>query len=211
MRALRTLPCLVFTVAVAFCLPSGAQLLPGAPASATSTELPASPPKGVWLPGGRSYLGLNVGRSRSAACGSTDLTCENAQPSTQFYTGTMLGKFWGVELAYSNAARLSPAAGDTPAQGLTVSLLGKTQLVPSVGLYGKLGTTYGRGDPAALSGARTAFGTDRGFGLSVGAGLSFEFTPRLSATLQWDATEMPLINGGRDPVRSTSLGLKYRY
>jgi len=210
MRALRNLPCLVFALAAAFCWPSGAQLLPGAPSTATPSEVSANPPRGVWLPGGRSYLGLNVGRSRTAACSSTDLTCENAQPPAQFYTGTMLGNFWGVELAYSNAARLSRAAGDAPAQGLTVSLLGKTQLMPSVGLYGKLGTTYGRGDPSALSAARLASG-DRGFGLSFGAGLSFNFSPRLSATLQWDSTEMPVISGGRDPVRSTSLGLKYRY
>ena len=210
MRALRTLPCLVFAVATAFCLPSGAQLLPGAPSAATP-KTPIAPPRGVWLPGGRSYLGLNVGRSRSTACSSTDLTCENTQPSAQFYTGTMLGNFWGVEVAYSNAARFSRAAGDAPGQGLMFSVLGKTQLAPSVGLYGKLGTTYGRGDPPALSAARLASGAGRGFGLSFGAGLSFHFTPRLSATLQWDSTDVPVISGGRDPVRSTSLGMKYRY
>jgi OmpA-OmpF porin, OOP family len=211
MRALCTLPCLVFAATATFCLPSGAQLLPGAPATATQSEIPSSPPRGVWLPGGRSYLGLNLGRSKSTACNSTDLTCESAQPPAQFYTGTMFGNFWGVELAYSNAARLSRAAGDAPAQGLTFSVLGKTQLTPSLGLYGKLGTTYGRGDATALSALRAAGGADRGFGLAFGAGLSYEFTPRLSATLQWDTTETPVVSGGRDPVRSTSLGLKYRY
>jgi OOP family OmpA-OmpF porin len=209
MRALRTLPCLFFAVATAFCLPSGAQLLPGAPSATATSEVPASPPRGVWLPGGRSYLGLNPGRARTGACASTDLTCQTTQTSPQFYAGTMLGNFWGVELAYSNAARFSRAAGDAPAQGLTFSLVGKTQLMPSVGLYGKLGTTYGRGDP--LSAARLASGADRGSGLSFGAGLSVDFTPRLSATLQWDSTEVPVTMGGRDPVRSTSLGLKYRY
>jgi opacity protein-like surface antigen len=123
----------------------------------------------------------------------------------------MFGNFWGVELAYSNAARFSRFAGDAPAQGLTFSLVGKTQLVPSVGLYGKLGTRYGRGDASASSGARLGSSADRGSGLSFGAGLSFDFTPRLSATLQWDSTEVPVTMGGRDPVRSTSLGLKYRY
>jgi OOP family OmpA-OmpF porin len=156
-------------------------------------------------------VGWTPGRARPAACASTDLTCQNAQPAPQFYAGTMLGKFWGVEVAYSNAARLSRGMADAPAQGLTFSLVGKTQLMPSVGLYGKLGTTYGRGDPSALSAARLASGADRGSGLSFGAGLSFDFTPRLSATLQWDSTDVPVTIGGRDPVRSTSLGLKYRY
>ena len=211
MRALRTLPCLVFAVSTAFCLPAGAQLLPGAPSSATATGAPTPPPRGVWLAGGRSYLGLNVGRSQSVACSSTDLTCESKQPSAQFYTGRMLGNFWGVELAYSNKARLPGAMGEAPAQGLTLSLLGTTRLMPSVGLYGKVGTNYGRGDPAGLPAARVAPGTNRGVGLSFGAGLSFDFSPRLSATLQWDSTDTPVISGGRDPVRSTSLGLKYRY
>jgi hypothetical protein len=123
----------------------------------------------------------------------------------------MFGNFWGVELAYSNSPRLSRPADDAPAQGLTLSLLGKTQLMPSVGLYGKVGTTYGRADPAGLAAARVAPGMNRGVGLSFGAGLSFDFNQRLSATLQWDSTDTPLISGGRDPVRSTSLGLKYRY
>jgi OmpA-OmpF porin, OOP family len=209
MRALRTFPCLIFAGTAAFCLSSAAQLLPEAPAVPSRTVLD-KPPAGVWLPGGRSYLGLNLGQSRSVACSSIALTCENAQPATQFYTGTMFGNFWGAELAYSNASRLGRIAGDAPAPGLTVSLLGRTQLLPSVGLYGKLGTTYGRGEPSALTAARLTSG-NRGFGLSFGAGLSFEFTPQLSATLQWDSTDVPVASSGRDPVRSTSLGLKYRY
>lgn len=210
MRVLRAFPCLVFATAATFCGPSGAQLLPGAPSTAGAASVPAKPPAGVWLPGGRSYLGLNLGRARSQACSSTALTCDNTQSSTQFYTGTLFGNFWGVELAYSDTARIARAAGDAPAQGLTFSLVGRTQLMPSVGLFGKVGTHYGRGEPSALAAVRAASGGDR-FGLSFGAGLSFDFTPRLSATLQWDSVDTSMIAGGRDPVRSTSLGLKYSY
>ena len=48
-------------------------------------------------------------------------------------------------------------------------------------------------------------------GLSYGAGVSYDFTPRLSATLEWDSNDFRFASGGRDPVRSTSLGLQYRY
>jgi OmpA-OmpF porin, OOP family len=210
MKALRTLLCLTLAGTAAFWLPAQAQLLPGAPATAGNTAITAPPPQGVWLPGGRSYLGLNLGRSRSSvACSSTALTCDDSFRSTQFYTGTMLGNFWGVELAYADTRRLTRAAGE-PREGLTLSLVGRTQLAPSLGLYGKLGTNYGRNDSSAFAAARAASALDRGFGLSFGAGLSYDFTPRLSATLQWDTTE-PLSGGARDPVRSTSLGLKYRY
>jgi OmpA-OmpF porin, OOP family len=206
MSALRSLPCFVFAATATFCLACDAQLLPGAP-SKPAGAITAAPPAGVWLPGGRSYLGLNLGRARSPACSSTALSCESTQPSAQFTTGTLFGNFWGAELAYSNTPRIGELAGDAPAQGLTVSLLGRTKLLPSIGLYGKLGTTYGRGQPSAMTAARGG----QGFGLSFGAGLSFDFTPRLSATLQWDSTDAPMISGGRDPVRSTSLGLKFRY
>jgi OmpA-OmpF porin, OOP family len=211
MRALRNLLCLTSAGTALFWLPAQAQVLPGAPSTAATTPVTAPPPQGVWLPGNRSYIGLNLGRARSnVACSSTALTCEDSYRSTQFYTGTMLGNFWGVEMAYQNTARGPRMAGDAR-EGLTLSLLGKTQLAPSIGLYGKFGTTYGRGEPSALSAARLASGNDRGFGLSFGAGLSFDFTPSLSATLQWDSTEFPNAGGARDPVRSTSLGLKYRY
>jgi OmpA-OmpF porin, OOP family len=209
MRALRTIPCLVFAGTAAFCVSSAAQLLPEAPSTSAKSAID-NPPAGVWLPGSRTYLGLNLAPSRLTACSSIALTCENTQPAADFYTGTMFGNFWGAELAYSNTSRLGRMASDAPAQGLTVSLLGRTRLLPSVGLYAKLGTTYGRGEPSALAAARLASG-NRGFGLSFGAGLSFDFTPRLSATLQWDSTDVPVTASGRDPVRSTSLGLKYSY
>lgn len=212
MTALRTLLCLLFAGTAALWLPAGAQTLPGAPATASNTvSPPASPPRGAWLPGGRSYLGLHPGRSRSgAACSSISLTCDDAQRPPQFYAGTMLGNFWGVEMAYMNTGRIARAAGE-PAQGMTLSLVGKTQLAPSVSLFGRLGTNHGRGAGPALAASRAAYGMDRGSGLSFGAGLSFAFTPSLSATLEWDSTDVPLASGGRDPVRSTSLGLKYRY
>lgn len=213
MTALRTLLCLLFAGAAALWLPAAAQILPGAPATASNAATPpTNPPRGVWLPGGRSYLGLNLGRSRSAiACSSIALTCDDTERPAQFYAGTLLGNFWGVELGYLGKGRTAWAPGDTRAQGLTLSLVGKTQLAPSMGLFGKLGTTYGRSAVPALGAARAASGADRGFGLSFGAGLSFDFTPALSATLEWDSTDVPLAGGGRDPVRSTSLGLKYRY
>jgi hypothetical protein len=137
------------------------------------------------------------------------LTCGEPDRPLELYTGTMLGNFWGVELGYLEAARLARAGAPARTQGLNLSVVGKRQLAPAVGIYGKFGTTYGRSDNAlALSGGGNA--ADRGFGLSFGGGVSFDFTPRLSATLEWDSNDLRFA-GGRDPVRSTSLGLKYRY
>lgn len=120
----------------------------------------------------------------------------------------MVSKFWGVELGYLESGRIMATQGR--AQGLNLSLIGKAPLGQSLGVYGKLGTTYGRSDTSIL-GAGPVAPAEPGFGLSYGAGFSFAFTPRLSATLEWDSNDYRFPGSGRDPVRSTNLGLQYRY
>jgi opacity protein-like surface antigen len=166
-----------------------------------------------FVPGkSRVSVGLSLGRSRySAPCGATSLSCDSTDNSFQLYAGTMPSNFWGVELGYIDMGRISRAGGTTTAQGLNLSLVGKTPLWHSLGLFGRVGTTYGRTESTALLGSGVAQGTERGFGLSYGAGVSYDFTPRLSATLGWDSHDFQFAGSGRDPVRSTSLGLQYKY
>jgi len=166
-----------------------------------------------WPGAGHSYLGLNLGRSHyNVPCGTNvSLLCDDTDRSVQLYGGTAVSGFWGVELGYLNMGRIGRAGGTTRAQGLNLSLVGKAPLGRSFGVFGKVGTTYGRTESSALSSSGIAAGNDHGFGLSYGAGMSFDFTPRLSATLQWDSNDFRFAGSGRDPVRSTSLGLQYRY
>lgn len=131
----------------------------------------------------RSSLGLNLGRDR------------------------LIGSFWGVELGYVDKARLFP--GEARTQGMNLSLVGKAPLGESFGVFGKLGTNYGRAD-ASVPGFGQGFG-ESSFGFAYGAGMSYSFTPRLSATLEWDSNDLRFMGAARDPVRSTSLGLRYRY
>ena len=202
MVALRTLLCLVSVAAAAWlAMPVVAQTQPGAETARTS-----------WLPAaGRSYLGLNLGRSNyNVPCGSISLLCDDSDRSVQLYAGTMVGNFWGVELGYINMGRIARAGGDTRARGLNLSLVGKAPL-GRFGVFGKVGTTYGRTETSALAGSGIAQGSDKGFGLSYGAGVSYDFTPRFSAVLEWESNDFRFSGSGRDPVRSTSLGLQYRY
>jgi hypothetical protein len=206
MAALRTLLCLVFA-ATSLVLPVAAQTLP------VGSGPGIDKPRNVWLPGpGRTYLGLNVGRSRyNLPCGSVTLLCDDTDRSVQLYAGTMVGDFWGVQLGYLNMGRIARGGGETSARGLNLSLVGKAPLGRSFGVFGRAGTTYGRTESSALAGSGVATGSDHGFGLSYGAGVSFDFTPRLSATLEWDSNDFRFAGTGRDPVRSTSLGLQFRY
>lgn len=208
MAAVRTLLCLVFAAAPAFWLPVAAEFPSGAARPKTSD--PGEPPRGAWLPGTRSYLGLNVGRSGAAGCAPTALLCNSGGRPVEIYTGTMIGSFWGVEMAYLDPGRLPRPGAAFHAQGLNMSLVGKAQLAPSLRVFGKLGTTYGRTE-SAIGSVSSPFASEQGFGLSFGGGLSLDFTPRLSATLEWDSNDFRFQGASRDPVRSTSLGLRYRY
>jgi opacity protein-like surface antigen len=161
---------------------------------------------------GRGYVGLSLGRSRySAPCGVTTFNCDSTDNSVQISAGNMVGSFWGVELGYIDMGRISRGGGTTRAQGFNLSMVAKAPVWQSVGVFGKLGTTYGRTETSALLGSGVSNGSDRGFGLSYGAGVSYDFTPRLSATLAWDSNDFRFAGSGRDAVRSTSLGLQYKY
>jgi hypothetical protein len=89
--------------------------------------------------------------------------------------------------------------------GLTLSVVGRARMASSFGVFGRVGTTtYGRPDTSAM-GMTSAPVTDA---LSWGGGVSYDFTPRLSATLEWISYDLRVANG---PLRSANLGLKYRY
>jgi OOP family OmpA-OmpF porin len=182
-------------------------LLSGAPAWAQSDAASTA-----WPALSRGYLGLNLGQSDyRLGCNNTLFPCDEKDTSLNLYAGSMLGNFWGVELGYINMGRVDRAGGSTKAQGLNLSLVGNAPLGGSAfGVFGRLGTTYGFTDTSAAAGSGVAAGSENGFGLSYGAGVSYDFTPKLSATLGWDSHDFRFASG-RDAVRSTSLGLRYRY
>jgi OOP family OmpA-OmpF porin len=199
MTALRFL-----TIALAAALLGGE-----AGAQSASTDLSAH----SLLPAnGHSYIGLSLGRSRySAPCGPAVFNCDRTDTSVEFTAGSMLGNFWGVELGYLDMGRINRGGGTTRARGVDLSLVGRAPVWQSLGVFGKLGTTYGRTNTSAAPGSNLPTGSGRGFGLSYGAGVSYDFTPQLSATLGLDSHDFRFAGIGREPVRATHLGLQYKY
>ena len=76
-----------------------------------------------------------------------------------------------------------------------------------VGVFDKAGTTLARSDTSVLGNAPAA-SPDQGFGLSWAGGLSYDFTPHLTAIVEYANYDLHLPS---KPVRTTSLGLQYRY
>jgi OOP family OmpA-OmpF porin len=164
-------------------------------------------PHGVSLASTRNYLGLNLGRGLETNCPATALICESHDRSAQLFAGKMFDKNWGAEVGYVDTGRLLRSGNDVRAQGLSLSVVRRAQLLPSVDVFGKLGASYGHSDTSVMGNA-AAGAPDAGFGLAYGGGLSYSFSPRLSAKLEWESYDLRAAGG---PVRSTSLGLQFRY
>lgn len=188
------------------------------PAAAQSTGTGVRPSWGegnssLWAPGsGRTSIGLNLGRSEyQVGCGNLPLGCDDEDRYIHLYGRSMVNDYLGAELGVLDMGNIDRGGGSTKAQGINLSLVGRAPLGNRFSLYGKLGTTYGRTRTSAAPLSGLAEGTEHGFGLAYGAGVSYDITPRLSAVLEWDSHDLRFAGGGRDPVRATSLGLQYRY
>lgn len=140
-------------------------------------------------------------------CGASLLRCEPGRTPAMAAAVSPLN--WNLELSQLNLGRADRFSVGPMRQGLNLSLVGRRPIFgSSFSVYGKLGATYGYTDPAAA--LAPVGGPDQGYGMSFGAGLSMDLTPRLSATLGFDSHDLRL-STGRDGYRSTSLGLQYRY
>jgi len=90
-------------------------------------------------------------------------------------------------------------------QGLSLSLVGRSSLAPTLAVYGHVGALSARTEPLLPA----ANATD-GYSLSYGAGLRWDFSPRASATVGVEGYDLRL-GGAREPVLATRLGLRWRY
>ncbi|MFL6692007.1 MAG: outer membrane protein [Ramlibacter sp.] len=159
-----------------------------------------------------SRLGLDPDKVQlSIGCGASLLPCrDQAQALAARSVPDVLR--WTVELGVPSEPLAASRGFSSGRQGLNLSLVGRKPLFgSSFSVYGKLGTTYSYFDPAISVGYGPG-PAESGYGMSFGAGVSMDVTPRLSASFGFDNRDLRLGNtGARDPVRSTSLGLQYRY
>ena len=161
---------------------------------------------------GAGYVGLNVGSSNySLGNGFGPFASDDKDTVYNVYTGTFFNPNFGLELGYTNFGKINRAGGNTKAEGINLSLVGRAPITPSFALFGKLGTTYGRTDVSAAQNSLVASGKETGFGVSYGVGAEYSFTPQLSAVLQYDEHKLKFAGAGRDRVDATTVGLRYRF
>ncbi len=178
----------------------------------TSGNSTSSSASSSWYAPNSSYIGFNAGQSSyRQGCGTGAFNCGDKDDAYSIYGGSMLNNNFGLELGYIDMGDIGRGGGTTKAQGINLSLVGKLPLSQSFSLFGKVGTTYGRTSVSSVPGSGVTAGDEDGFGLSVGAGVSYDFSERWSAVLQWDRHDFKFAGVGRENINATTLGLKYRF
>lgn len=180
--------------------------------TSTSTGYDASRPS--WMPyTNNGYVGLNLGQPRyTTSCGAAPgLTCGNPHLATHLYAGGMFNSVLGGEIGYINMGRADRAGGTTRAEGINLALVAQVPATQAIGVFGKLGATYGHTTRSSAPAALLTGGGDNGWGPSIAAGVNWNFNNNWTAVLEWERHRFNFGAGQRDYVRATSLGLKYRF
>jgi len=150
---------------------------------------------------GEPALGLQPAAAGPAVqCGPFSLTCD-ASAVVPLYASRVAPRSISMQVGSVDGASTLKVPRS---QGLSLALVGKAGLFPDVGVYGRVGTVLGRG-----SGFAAAPGADGG--MTYGVGLSWDFSRGASAVLGFDSYDMRGLAGDARDVRSTSIGLQWRY
>lgn len=141
---------------------------------------------------------------------ATGFNCDNPDWAVKVNTGGMLNEWVGIELGYIHTGNADRNGGDARARGVNLSLTGFLPLNYGFSLMAKVGGTYGW---TKLSGtaAGTPRGSEEGFGVAYGAGLSFDFNPNWSLTLEWERHRMKFAGDDDRDVDLATLGVRYRF
>lgn len=161
---------------------------------------------------GNSYVGLNAGRSDyKLGNGIGVFNHDQGDTAYSINAGSFMNNNFGFEVGYTDFGTVSRAGGNTKANGINLSLIGRLPLGQSFNLLGKLGTTYGRTDVSSAVGSGVTPGSENGFGWSYGVGAEFTFHPQWSAVLEYDEHNLKYAGGSDDKVGIATLGVRYRF
>lgn len=163
---------------------------------------------------GSGYAGINIGQSDYSLEGGLrgfGFNSDDKDKAFNLYTGSFFHPNFGLEVGYTHFGKIKRAGGETKAEGINLSLVGRAPVSQQFNLLAKLGTTYGWTDVSAVPATGIASGNEKSFGMSYGLGAEYVFNPQMSAVLQYDEHRLKFVGTGRDRVSATTVGLRYRF
>jgi hypothetical protein len=163
---------------------------------------------------GASYIGLSGGPSDfSRSRGGIGLF-NNGDHDTAY--SLMAGSYFinpnvGMELGYTNFGSVPRGGGNTKAEGINVSLIGKLPVGNSFNLLGKVGTTYGHTEVSSNPASGIQSGSESGFDWSYGVGAELVINPQWSAVVQYDEHYLKFAGTSSERITTTIIGARMHF
>lgn len=137
--------------------------------------------------------------------------CDNPDWAAKIATGGMLNEWLGIELGYLHTGEADHNGGTARARGVSLSLTGFLPLNYGFSLMAKVGGTYGMTKISGNTVAGAPRGSEEGFGVNYGAGVSFDFNRNWSLTLEWERHRMKFAGDDDRDVDLATVGVRYRF
>jgi opacity protein-like surface antigen len=189
---------------------AGSTLLAGTAALAQSSSI--STAGNPLYSTGNAYVDLGIGRTDFSLDGGTGVfRNEKRDTSYKLSAGTYFNQNLGLEIGYNDFGSIERGGGKTRAEGVNMSAVARMPLAENFNLLGRLGATYGRTRVSSVAGSGVPSGNENGFGLHLGVGGEYVFTPQMSVVLQYALHDLKFAGGSRERIGVTSLGLRYRF
>lgn len=98
----------------------------------------------AWMPSTvNGYAGLSLGRPNYRLdCGAGG--CDQPRVAGRAYLGSMFSRYFGAEVGYLNMGEVERGGSNARAEGFNFSLVGRASVGAGFGVFGRVGTTYGR-------------------------------------------------------------------
>ncbi len=159
----------------------------------------------------QGYIGLNAGQSKyDLRNGTSPFDFDDSDTGWKLYTGGFFHPNVGVEFGYLNFGKATRLGGDTKAQGLNFSLVGRAPISEQFDIFGKLGTTYGRTKTSGNPGFGVATGTTAASDCPMARACAGRSIP--SGPPCWSGERHRLhFADGKSDVDMTTIGVQYRY
>ena len=114
-----------------------------------------------------------------------------------------------MEAGYFHLGDADRNGGKMKAQGGNLSLVGSLPVGDTFRILGKVGAQYAWTDTTSgVSGART--GKQNDLGLSLGAGMQFDFNPSMALRVEWDRYRVKYVDQRVD-ADLYSVGFAYKF